>query len=334
MDILTQGLLGSAVAQFGAKSKEIKQATVIGFLSGLLADTDILFIRSSTDSLLSIEYHRHFTHSIFFIPIGALIATILLYLFFRKSLGFKRLYYYSLLGYLFSGTLDLFTSYGTYWLWPVVDERLALHLIGIVDVIFTLSLLIAVIFCFIKSMPKIAGIGLMFCIVYLSVGFIQLQRATSVAEELVDNRGHTAQRLLVKPSPLTLFLWRSVYEYENMYYMDAIHVSWKQRIYEGDSSEKFDPNLVLPDLDKNSVLANDIKRFTKFSDGYIALAPDNNSVIGDMRYALLPNSNKPLWGIEFNSNEQSKHAQYNFYRRNNKTDRKQFLRMMFGQDLR
>lgn len=334
MDILTQGLLGSAVAQLGAKKTQVKQATIIGFFSGLLADTDILFIRSSTDSLLSIEYHRHFTHSIFFIPLGALIACILLWPLFRKTLGFKRLYYYSFLGYLFSGTLDLFTSYGTYWLWPFLNERLALHVIGIVDLFFTLSLFTAVILCFIKNTPKIAGIGLIICISYLGIGYLQLLRATSVAEELIASRGHKAQRLLVKPSPLTLFLWRSIYEYENNYYMDAIHISWRQRVYEGDTAEKYIPKLELPNLESNTVLAHDIKRFTKFSDGYIASSPDNKLVIGDMRYALLPNSNKPLWGIEIDPNVQDKHAQYNFYRTNNKSDRNQFLRMMLGQDLR
>jgi len=34
---------------------------MLGFLSGMAPDLDIL-IRSSTDPLLSLEYHRQFTH--------------------------------------------------------------------------------------------------------------------------------------------------------------------------------------------------------------------------------------------------------------------------------
>ena len=332
MDPLTQGLLGSAVAQTGARKQDVKLATVIGFISGLLADADIL-IRSSSDSLLTIEYHRHFTHSVFFIPIGALVASIIFYPFLKKNLGFKRLYFYCLLGYCFSGALDLCTSYGTYWLWPLLDERLALHIIGIVDVFFTATLLIAVVWCFVKNKTKVAAIGLMICAMYLGLGFMQLHRATDVAEDLIASRGHEAKNLLVKPSPFTLFLWRSVYEYEDTYYVDAIHVSWKQKIYEGKSIKKFVITKTLPDLDLNSVLANDIKRFSKFSDGYVAASADNELLLGDVRYALLPNSINPLWGIEISPEQQTKHAQYRFYRRSNKEQRTVFYRMLSGHEI-
>ena len=107
MDILTQGLLGAAVAQGGSKQNETKIATLIGFLAGLLADADVL-IQSAKDTLYTIEYHRHFTHSLIFIPVGALIAAVLLWPFMKKRLAFPRLYLYCLLGYLLSGTLDAY----------------------------------------------------------------------------------------------------------------------------------------------------------------------------------------------------------------------------------
>ena len=67
MDPFTQGIVGTTVAQSGSKRDTLIIASVIGLLAGLAADLDI-FIRSSTDPLLFLEYHRHFTHSIFFIP--------------------------------------------------------------------------------------------------------------------------------------------------------------------------------------------------------------------------------------------------------------------------
>ena len=66
MDPFTQGIVGTTVAQSGAKKNTLIIASVIGLLAGLAADLDI-FIRSSTDPLLFLQYHRHFTHSIFFI---------------------------------------------------------------------------------------------------------------------------------------------------------------------------------------------------------------------------------------------------------------------------
>ena len=81
MDLLTQGLLGAALAQAGSKQQETRIATGVGFFAGLLADADIL-IQSDQDPLLTVEFHRHFTHSIFFVPFGALIAALILWFFF------------------------------------------------------------------------------------------------------------------------------------------------------------------------------------------------------------------------------------------------------------
>ena len=144
MDLVTQGVLGAALAQTVASKKEMRTAAIVGMFAGLLADADIL-IQSASDPLLTIEYHRHFTHSIFFIPIGALIASVLMWPVAKKYLKFKRLYVFSLLGYSLSGVLDACTSYGTHLLWPLIQERVAFNIISIVDPVFTLGLLTAVV---------------------------------------------------------------------------------------------------------------------------------------------------------------------------------------------
>ena len=81
MDPFTQGIVGTTVAQSGSKRDTLIIASFIGLLAGLAADLDI-FIRSSSDPLLFLEYHRHFSHSIFFIPFGALICSIVFFIYF------------------------------------------------------------------------------------------------------------------------------------------------------------------------------------------------------------------------------------------------------------
>ena len=73
MDPFTQGLLGGAAAASVARSRHTRLAAGIGFAAGILADADIL-IRSASDPLLNVEYHRHFTHALVFIPVGGLIV--------------------------------------------------------------------------------------------------------------------------------------------------------------------------------------------------------------------------------------------------------------------
>ncbi|MEK7791756.1 MAG: metal-dependent hydrolase, partial [Pseudomonadota bacterium] len=209
MDLLTQGLLGSTMAQSGARQQETRLATGIGFFAGIVADADIL-IQSANDPLLNIEFHRHFTHSLFFVPLGALIAALLLWPFLRRRLPFVRLYLFALLGYCLSGVLDAFTSYGTHLLWPLSDARVAWNTISVIDPVFTLILLIAGVVAFRKYTHTAARIGLLLAAVYMSFGWMQLQRAETVAETLIVERGHRTEALLVKPTLANLVLWRSI----------------------------------------------------------------------------------------------------------------------------
>ncbi len=334
MDLITQGLLGATVAQSGANKKNIRLATGIGLFSGLLADADIL-IRSENDPLLNIEFHRHFTHSLIFIPFGALFAALLLWPFLRKRLPFLRLYWFTLFGYCLSGVLDAFTSYGTHLLWPFSDARIAWNMISVVDPIFTLILLIAVIFAFRKYAFSAARFGLMLAAFYLSIGWIQGQRAETIAHQLATERGHTIERLLVKPTLGNLLLWRSVYQFDNQYQVDGIRASIlvEPRVYPGKTVTRFNPEQYSEALHTASVLANDIARFTTFSDGWVAIRPEQPNFLVDVRYSNLPNTLAPLWGIEMNPVQPEQPAQYKVYRDTSKANRDLFIDMLLGRDL-
>lgn len=329
MDILTQGLLGGVLAQSVAKKSETKIATIIGVIAGLLADADI-FISSSNDPLLNIEFHRHFTHSLFFIPIGAAIAAILLWPFLKERLPAKKIYLYSLFGYSMSGLLDSFTSYGTHLLWPISDERIAFNIISIIDPVFTLCLLITLLYSLRVKLQRVAHIGLLLAMTYLFIGYIQLQRATGLAEDLIASRGHHATTSVVKPTLANLVLWRSVYIHENKIFVDAIRLGMfsKNKIFKGDSVEKLSLEKHLSKIEKTSVLYNDIKRFTLFSNGFVARDPTQNNIIGDLRYSMLPTSTKPLWGIVIDLENPQKHADYQFFRENDQHVRQKFLNML------
>jgi inner membrane protein len=81
MDPLSQGVFGASITQSFSNKKNIFYVFVIGFFSGILPDIDVFF-RSNNDPLLFLEFHRQFTHSLIFIPIGSLIFTIFFYNFF------------------------------------------------------------------------------------------------------------------------------------------------------------------------------------------------------------------------------------------------------------
>lgn len=329
MDLLTQGVLGAALAQSVARPSETRLATGIGFASGLLADADAL-IYSSTDSLLAIEYHRHFSHSLFFIPLGALLAALLLWPLCRHKIGFKRLYLFSLLGYSLSGFIDTCTSFGTYWLWPLLDERLSFHIIAIVDPVFSLGLILGVVLAWRRRSQLPAKVGLGFCAVYLGIAVLQLQRAETAIESLAVSRGHIPARLVVKPSFGNILLWRSIYEHEGRFYIDAVRVGQHARFYEGSSIRKYRPADESHGLAKDSVLYRDILRFQRFSADYIALHPQQANVLADIRYSIQPDSLLPLWGIEMDFTRPGAHAGFTVYRSLTKQRRQRFFTMLMG----
>lgn len=331
MDILTQGLLGGVLAQSVARQTEKKVATLAGLFAGLLADADIL-IRSADDPLLSIEYHRHFTHSVLFIPLGAAIAALILWPLLRRYLLFKRLYLFCLAGFSLSGVLDALTSYGTLLFWPFSEQRIALNLIAIVDPVFTLILLIGLLLGLWLPGRRLALLALLLCAGYLGFAGIQQQRAQEVMAELTAERSHEPGLHVVKPTLGNLLLWRSVYRHEERIYVDAVRVGLlaENRIYPGDSVIRFNWPVDLPGLDGKTVLARDIQRFERFSDGFVALDPGQENVLGDMRYSMLPTGVRPLWGIEFDAGKPHSHVEYRFFRDSSPQLRETFMAMLLG----
>lgn len=330
MDIFTQGLLGATAAQAGAKPNEMRWATLAGFCAPLLADADT-FLRSTNDPLLFLENHRHFTHALAFIPVGALLATLLFWPILRKKMGFRRIYWYALLGYATAGLLDACTSYGTHLMWPFNESRTAWSIISIFDPVFSIGLLTAVGAGLAKSRPKAARAGLVFACCYLLLGLLQQHRATSVAMQQAATRGHTVERLIVKPTMGNLLLWRSVYASGDHYYVDAVRAGLpnNSKVFEGDVVPAFNLNRELPQLDSNTVVYRDIQRFAVFSDNYLAWHPGQSDVLGDVRFAMLPTSAHPLWGIRLKLDRPHEHVSYETFRSLSPADRDAFLQLLF-----
>jgi inner membrane protein len=334
MDLLTQGLLGSSVALSIARPQDIRKAAVIGLLAGVSADIDI-FIRSANDPLLNLEFHRHFTHSIFFIPVASLLLSLLFWPFFKKHLAWPRILLYCFAGYLLSGFIDACTSYGTRLLWPLSDERISFNIISIIDPVFTLILLTGVIIGTSSKRQKVTRLCLLLAAAYLLLGTWQKIEIQRLTREYAQQQGHQIERLLVKPTLGNNLLWRSVYQHQGQYFVNAFRLNPVTRassVIPGDSINAFSStgnNLQLPE---DSILQNDIRRFARFSDQYLALHPQNSDIIIDVRYSNLPNSILPLWGIRLDPNTPQQHAHYEFYRDSSAQTRQAFIDMLKGDE--
>ena len=295
MDPISQGTVGAAFAQSTANKKNILRIGIIGFLAGLAPDLDVL-IRSTDDPILFLEYHRQFSHSLFFIPFGSLIVALLIFLLVKGSMGFKTVYLASFLGYATHGLLDACTSYGTQLFWPFSNERVTWNNISIVDPIFTIPVIILVAIAITKKRRIFSFFAIGWIAFYLSLGFVQYERALSAAMQLADSRGHNAQRLTLKPSFGNLILWKSIYQHEETFYVDAIRTVQSSTWCLGESIRIFDYQYHLPDLDKDSQQAKDIERFRWFSQDYLGY-DEEKKLVTDIRYSMIPNQIEPMWGL-------------------------------------
>ncbi len=332
MDPISQGALGAVASATCADRSTVRKATLVGWAAGMLADADI-FIRSESDPLLNIEYHRHFTHSLIFIPIGALLCAGAFHLLTRRwwRLPLRKLYLFSLAGFATAGFLDACTSYGTQLFWPFSDARVAWNLISIIDPIFTCTLLIVIVIGLVRKRPAWLRAGLVFACGYLALGAVQRERTKSLQAELAAKREHTAiEQKTVKPSIGNLLLWRSVYRHGDQFYVDAIRTGFfgKPIYYEGESVPVLTLDGLQDGLSPDSVLARDLKRFAHFSDGFLARHPDDPNVIGDLRFAALPQSAKPLWGIRVDKDKPDTHVPFESFRSVSKEERTLLWQML------
>lgn len=340
MDPLTHGLVGALTAQAVTRHRKIRPTLITGFFAALLADLDV-FLGSSADPLLNVELHRQFTHSLLFIPVGALVATLFMFWFQRRHLSFSEVYIISLVGYATSGLLDAFTSYGTQLFWPFSDARIAWNMVSVVDPLITIGLLIAFFMLFrperhVMGPPRGSGwayAGLGWLGLFLVVGFIQLHRAKDAAYDLARERMHIMERVVVKPTLGNRVLWRSTYIRNDTLYADGIRLTWfgEPVFYEGESqplvrTEAFEGI-------RNTTQYSDIHRFNRLSEGFLVRHPEQPDVIGDARYAMLPTSLTPLWGIRLDSTDLDRHVGFEYFRDASRENRSALVSMLRAREL-
>jgi inner membrane protein len=316
MDPLTQGVLGAALPQATSAPRYAASAGLLGLLAGMSADLDVL-IQSSTDPLLFLEYHRQFTHSLVFIPVGGMICAVLLHGLIgrRRSLSFRQTWLFCTLGYATHALLDACTTYGTMLFWPFSDTRIAWNAISIIDPLFTIPLLVAVLLAARRRKPLYARVALCWALGYMALGLWQRNEAVVMGNALAEQRGHSPLRLEAKPSFGNILVWKTVYETDDRFYVDAVRASLAPRVFEGASVQKLDVDRDIPWLERGSQQARDIERFRWFSNGYIARDPVYANRVIDIRYSMIPNEVTPLWSIELHPEAgRGEHASYLVHR--------------------
>ena len=331
MDPISQGAFGAIFAQTISNKKKLIAVSILGCLAGLAPDLDVL-IRSNSDPLLKLEFHRQFTHSLVFIPIGALIVTLSTWFFFKKYLSWKEAYLFCLFGYATHGLLDACTSYGTQLFWPFSNERVSWNNISVVDPFLTIPIIIFIMIAIFKKNRLISFLGIIYIFLFLGIGAFQKNRAEEAGKYIANVRGHGDAKLTVKPSLGNLLLWKVIYEEKGFYYVDAVRLLLDTEYCQGTSIKKLNTLVDFNQLSKNSQQYKDIKRFNWFSQDYLGVGKDK-TIITDVRYSAIPNEIDGLWGIKIDiSKNQKEHVDWIINRNNFKAKWKIFFGLILGKE--
>lgn len=333
MDIATHVLLGATAGYAVGGQRVGRAAAAMGALGAALPDLDIL-LHDEDDSLFALEFHRHFSHSLTFALAASIVVGLILQRPFRLA-GPRLRIELVLVGYLSAILLDACTSYGTLLFWPLSDERVALSIISIVDPIFSGVLVVTLLIGLHRKQATLAGVALMFCGCYLSIGALQHSRASVLFAQTMASQRPELTHMLVKPSFGNLILWRGLAWDDNQITSAAVRPSlWSNhRVYPGEYSERPDAQQLAVWSGDSKIRQDDVARFARLSAQLLIMHPSRPTLLGDARFALLPNSLEPLWGIEVTSAKASDHVDYVTNRHITAASRTHFVNMLLGRDL-
>jgi inner membrane protein len=256
-----------------------------GAVGGLIPDLDVLIVPfySVVDGLF---VHRGFSHSLIFAFLLAPILGWLAYLIHKKKTSISKFEWMNLIFWaaFTHPFLDYFTTYGTGAFLPFSDYRLELGTIGIVDLFYTLPIIIAlVVIMFIKRTSAFRRKLILTVVTATSVYLVGTAAnklyVNSVFENAFANEGIDYHRLKTAHLPLTNFLWMGIAETEKGYYMG---------LYSNFDSTKPDDFTYLPRNEEalNSYADNEqLKKLIRFTKGYYHVGQDEDGrYLADLRF--------------------------------------------------
>jgi inner membrane protein len=265
-----------------------RRAALAGGLLGTLPDLDVFL--ASSDPIESFVQHRGWTHSLFvhaaLTPVIAEAVRLVL-----KPLRDLRLLAWAAVFLCLSthALLDAATIYGTRLFWPFWTEPVALGAIFIIDPLYTLPLLVAMVWAFgLRNWTPRFGKALTIClglsVAYLGWTLAAQHMIAGKANRLLASNNITPDRLIATPTPFNTVLWRAIVidgERSFNLYIPVFGGPERARLYAYDRNLQFETCFA---INRRSA------RLAWFSRGFYRLmVQDGEVVFADLRMGLTPN---------------------------------------------
>ena len=222
MDSLTQIILGAAVAEAVGGRKMGNKAALWGAIAGTLPDLDV-FLMQFYHPIDAALMHRGFSHSILFAVLMGPILGWLIHRLYKKRYDQKTWIWLFFLSIITHPMLDIFTNYGTEFLWPF-KTRITFNSVFVIDPLYTVPFMICLLVALFmkRENPKRKKwnlFGIYYSSAYLMWGVIVKLFILSNSTGYLADNGLKTKNPMVTPMPLTSFYWMVLTEDENNYYV-------------------------------------------------------------------------------------------------------------------
>lgn len=212
MDSITQAALGATIAGAVTGKSLGRSALLAGAVLGTLPDLDVVIDYGT--AVANFTQHRGFSHSLLIlVPLSFLLAWGLWR--WKPQVSYPRWLLMTGLVLVTHPLLDAFTTYGTQLFWPF-GPPVALHSIFIIDPLYTLPLLLALVFfLFHPARPTALLAGLAISSLYLGWTLAAQQIISSRVQPVLAEAGLADAPRMVQPMPFNTILWRVTVVTEN-----------------------------------------------------------------------------------------------------------------------
>jgi inner membrane protein len=296
MDSFTQIALGIAIAEVCA-GKKLKNKTILyGSILGTIPDLDVV-VGLFLDPVDAVLIHRGISHSLFlFLFLSPLLGYIISKLE-KNRIDFLHASYMAFWCLFTHVVLDMFTSWGTQILWPL-DYRFALKTIFVVDPLYTIPLVIALIMVWkTKDAPlrkKYITKGLLISSFYLLLSCSIKLYALHQFEKALHKQGISYAAIIVKPTAFNIILWNANVATTTSYLLADYSLFDSQAI----TFTTYNKNKALESqLNGNT----DFEKLKKASEGWYIISQKNKSLyLNDLRFGLLnDNPENPQFAFSY-----------------------------------
>jgi inner membrane protein len=222
LDSLTQIILGAAVAEAVAGKKMGNKAAMWGAIAGTIPDLDV-FLMQFYHPIDAALMHRGFSHSILFAVIMGPILGWLIHKLYKQRYDQKTWMWLFFLSIITHPMLDVFTNYGTEFLWPF-STRLTFNTVFVIDPLYTVPFMICLLVALFmkRENPKRRKwnlFGIYYSSAYLLWGVIVKLIILSNSTDYFAVNNLKTRNAMVTPMPLTSFYWMVLMEDNENYYV-------------------------------------------------------------------------------------------------------------------